>query len=74
MARKTWTVHNLTEAQLKQLSAANNRVDGSMYPGRGNGAGLAREALFRKGLAAPTLGVIRYEGVKALEAAREEGW
>jgi hypothetical protein len=82
---KSWTEHNLTESMLKQLAAAANREDGSLYPGIGYGAPSSRAALFLRGLAVNAAGDckeypgcrddrINDTGRKALEDARKEGW
>jgi len=48
---RTWTEHKLTDSMLKQLAAASNRENGSLYPGIGYGAPSSRAALFVRGLA-----------------------
>ena len=48
---KKWTRHELTNSMLKQLAAANNRGNLSLYPGVGYGAPSSRAALVRRGLA-----------------------
>lgn len=81
---RTWTEHNLTESMLKQLAAAVNRADGSLYPGIGNGAPSSRCALAARGMVMPmerrnTYGnpwdiIITQAGRDTLAAARREGW
>ncbi len=50
MAR-SWTEHKIRDSSLKQLAAAVNRADGSLYPGVGYGAPSSRAALISRGLA-----------------------
>ncbi len=83
--KKFWTEHNLTESMLKQLAAAVNRADGSLYPGIGNGAPSSRCALAARGMVMPmdrknkAYGndwdiIITQAGRDTLAAARREGW
>ena len=82
--RKPWTRHKIKDSALKQLAAAANREDGSLYPGIGYGAPSSRAALMARGLAeeverpSKTYGqldtIITEAGRKALAEARQEGW
>lgn len=49
--KKPYTRHKITDSALKQLAAAVNREDGSLYPGIGAGAPASRGALVKRGLA-----------------------
>lgn len=84
MIRK-YTKHGITESALKQLQAAANRPDGSLYPGVGYGAPASRHALVMRELAeyikrpSQTYAsskdcVITPAGELALIQARAEGW
>ena len=82
--RKPWTRHKIMDSALKQLAAAVNREDGSLYPGVGYGAPASRGALLARGLAedverpSKTYSghdtVITEAGREALAEARAEGW
>ena len=83
--RKPWTRHKIKDSALKQLAAAANREDGSLYPGKGHGAASSRQALRSRGLAEyiqrPSNEyrgtkdcVITPAGELALIEARAEGW
>jgi len=84
--RKPWTRHKIRDSALKQLAAAVNREDGSLYPGIGYGAPSSRAALVARGLAkdieipSKAYGgrtgdtVITEAGRAALAEARQEGW
>ena len=85
MTRK-YTEHRISNSALKQLAAAANREDGSLYPGIGHGAAASRGALIARGLAEgierrPSCGyhghydvVITSAGKEALRWARRDGW
>ena len=83
--RKPWTRHKIMDSALKQLAAAVNREDGSLYPGVGYGAPSSRAALLARGLVedidqpSTEYGhcfdtVITDAGRDALAEARREGW
>ena len=84
--RKPWTRHKIMDSALKQLAAAVNREDGSLYPGVGYGAPSSRQSLIARGLVdqierRPSCGykgtydvAINDVGRKALAEARREGW
>lgn len=76
-APRTYTEHELTDAQLRRLSA--------LYQYRSPKAGVALQALERKGLATTNRGrdaegvfhlnaKITDKGIAAFQAARREGW
>lgn len=83
---RPWTRHKIRNSALKQLSAAVNREDGSLFPGVGHGAASSRAALLARGLAEEVeqemprgyVGnsniVITEAGREALAEARQEGW
>ncbi len=85
-SKKPWTRHKIKDSALKQLAAAINRPDGSLYPGIGYGAPSSRAALLARGLAEEVdkpircgytggLNIIITEaGREALAEARQEGW
>jgi hypothetical protein len=71
---RTYTQHKLTDAQLRRLSALVNETKGAAT------AGMAGQALIRKGLAVDSGRYAQYpvgvtdEGRAALQQARREGW
>lgn len=84
-SKKPWTRHKIKDSALKQLAAAANRGDGSLYPGIGYGAPSSRSALVSRGLAeyikrpSNQYGgnedcMITHAGREALADARREGW
>ena len=84
--KRPWTRHKIKDSALKQLAAAANREDGSLYPGIGRGAPASRMALRDRGLIedkeqpCKTYNnmdwdtVINEAGREALAEARAEGW
>jgi hypothetical protein len=50
-SKHPYTRHKIRDSALKQLAAAVNRPDGSLYPGIGYGAPASRAALVSRGLA-----------------------
>ncbi len=88
--KRKYTQYGITESALKQLQAADNRPDGSLYPGIGYGAPASRGALISRGLAEDVIAkverlsdyssrslhdtIITEAGRDALTQARAEGW
>jgi hypothetical protein len=83
--KRPWTRHKIRDSALRQLAAAVNRPDGSLYPGIGYGAPSSRSALMARGLAEEITRpsnqyrgthdvVITPLGELALIEARAEGW